>query len=253
MGDGGGQVGAARFATTRWTVVREAAGWDGGAAVGSAAQRAMAELCQAYWYPVYAFVRRSGRSAVEAEDLTQGFFAAILEKGSLARADAKRGRFRNFLLGALRHYLANEWDRENAQKRGGGRVVWSLDWNEARERYGLEPADGMTPERSYERQWALAVLRRVLDRLEAEFAGAGRGRVFEELKEVLAGSNPREGYGAIARRLGTTEGTIKVMVHRMRRRYRELLQEEVAETVEDRREVEGEIGELIAAVRGGGG
>jgi RNA polymerase sigma-70 factor (ECF subfamily) len=238
------------FMATRWTMVLQAAQWSASKGTSPQASQAMADLCSSYWYPMYAYVRHRGYEAAEAEDLTQEFFATLLAKDYLASVDPAKGRFRHFLLATMKHFLANAWDRAHAQKRGGGQTILSLNWQDAEMRYGMEPSHGLTPEKSYERQWALAVLQRVLDRLQAEFAAAGKQKVFAELKEVLAGADPQESYRAIASRLGTTEGTIKVMAHRLRKRYRELLREEVAQTVANAGEVEEEIQQLIAAVGG---
>lgn len=238
------------FMTTRWTIVLQASAWSPQDRPSVQAADAMSQLCRAYWYPMYAYVRRSGHDADEAEDLTQEFFTRLLAKEVLADIDPAKGRFRHFLLAAMKHFLANQWDRTQAKKRGGGRVILSVDWQDARMRYGLEPSHGMTPEKSYQRQWALAILRRVLDQLEAEFAASGRQKVFAELKGALGGADPHDSYQAMAGRLGTTEGTVKVLVYRLRRRYRELLREEVAQTVADAGQIEEEIRNLIAAVSG---
>ena len=234
---------AAGFAATRWTLVLSAAR-------GSQTPRAataMAELCRIYWYPLYAFIRRRGHAAPEAEDLTQGFFARLLEKNFLAAADREKGRFRTFLLMAVKRFLANEYDRAQTQKRGGGQRIVSLEGVEPETRYCLEPADTMTPERFFEQQWALALLDQVLTRLEAEMTAAGKAALFEAMKGHLAGSR-EETYAVTAARLGMTEGAVKVAVHRLRRRYRELLQEEIAHTVAGPEEIEEEIRYLFACL-----
>jgi RNA polymerase sigma-70 factor (ECF subfamily) len=227
-------------------MVLQAAKWSASGPVSPPAEQAIGQLCSSYWYPMYANVRRSGYGAAEAEDLTQEFFASLLAKDFLADVDPAKGRFRHFLLAAMKHFLANQWDRTQAKKRGGGRNIISLDAKDAAARYSLEPSHDLTPEKSYERQWALAVLRRVLDQLQAEFAESGRQTVFNELKSVLEGAG--ESYQAIASRLDTTEGTVKVMVHRLRRRYRQLLHEQIAQTVAEPADIEDEIRHLIAAV-----
>jgi RNA polymerase sigma factor (sigma-70 family) len=227
-----------RFATTRWSLVA--------AAKGPAARQALAELCGLYWYPVYAFVRRRGHPADDAGDLTQEFFARLIEKGGIAGADPAKGRFRSYLLGACRHFLANEHDRAAAQKRGGGRAVGSLDLADAERRYAAEPADGRTPEQVFERRWALTLLDGVLAGLRAEYGTAGQGVLFDRLKSSLAGdAGP---YAELAADLGLTEGAVKVAAHRLRRRYRDRLRTAIAETVATPEEVDAEIRDLFAAL-----
>lgn len=227
-----------RFATTRWSLVA--------AANGPAARQALAELCRMYWYPVYAFVRRSGRPADDAGDLTQEFFARLIERAGVAGADRAKGRFRSYLLGACRHFLANERDRAAAQKRGGGRAVGSLDVADAEHRYAAEPADGRTPEQIFERRWALTLLDGVLAGLRAEYAAAGQDALFDRLKSSLTGdAGP---YADLAAELGLTEGAVKVAAHRLRRRYRDRLRAAIAETVATPEEVEAEIRDLFAAL-----
>ncbi len=232
-----------RFATTHWSLI--AAARDGSA---SQARAALAALCAAYWYPLYAFIRRQGHNADEAQDLTQGFFARLLEKDFLAAIDRDKGRFRSFLLAACKHFLANEHDRAHAQKRGGGREPLSLDFHTAEGRYGLEPADTLTPERLFDRQWALTLLDQVLARLRTEFRQADKAALFERLKGFLMGEKSTTPYAQLAAELGMTEGAVKVAVHRLRRRYRDLLQEEIGRTVRDPAEVKEEIADLFAAL-----
>jgi len=232
------------FATTRWSVVLAAA--ETGGASGDAGT-ALAELCRLYWFPLYAFVRRRGHSPHDAEDLTQAFFVRFLEKNGLAAVNPDKGRFRSFLLASLKHFLANEWDRGQAQKRGGGESVLELDALTAEERYRLEPADALSPERLYERQWALSLLAQVLDRLEAEHAAAGKGVRFAEMKGFLTGEGTPDSYSTIGGRHGLSEGAFKVAVHRLRKRYRELLREEIARTVADPAETADELRRLFAA------
>jgi RNA polymerase sigma factor (sigma-70 family) len=212
-------------------MVLSATSWDASSCSSTPAGEAMAALCQAYWHPLYSYIRRCGHSAADAEDLTQEFFATLMSKQSLADVDRRKGKFRHFLLAAVKHFLSNQRDRASAVKRGGGQAILSLDRNEAEGRYGREPADLRTPEMSFERQWALAVLQRVLDGLKMEYVAAGKGGLFDELKETLAGTDKPESYQAIASRLSTTEGTIKVLAYRFRRRYRQLLCEEIGQTV----------------------
>src|SRR5262245_48514458 len=211
------------FATTRWTLV--VAARDRGA---PEAAPALAELCQMYWYPLYAYVRSRCHCHDRAQDLTQEFFATLLEKGGLASVEPGKGRLRSFLLAACQHFLANQHDREQAQKRGGGRQFVPIDFQGAEGRYRHEPAHGETPERLFERRWALALLERVLARLRAEYEAAGRGRLFEVLKARLTGGGAGVSHAEAAEELGLSEGAVKVAVHRMRKRYRELLREEIA-------------------------
>ena len=237
----GGSSGPAAFLTTRWSVVVAAGRPD-----EPRSRAALAELCEAYWRPVYAFVRRRGQAREDARDLTQAFFARLLEKNAVVGADPERGRFRGWLLGALKHFLANEWDRAHALKRGGGVVPLSLDFETADERLALEPAHDLTPERAYEREWALAVLERAFDALEAEHVARGRGELFAALKDTLVGGEAS--HAQIAAALGLSEGAVKVAAHRLRRAFREVLRSQIAETVEGEAELERELGELIAAL-----
>ncbi len=233
---------AGRFAATRWTVVLTA-----GQAASPQAGRALEELCRAYWYPLYAYVRRRGYEAHEAEDLTQEFFARLLAKNYLADVDRTKGKFRSFLLASLKHFLANEWDRAHAAKRGGDQPLLSLDTQTAETRYRSEPADELSPEKLLERQWALALLDQVLDRLQAEFVTDGKAEQFDHLKPFLTEGKGTTSYAAVATKLGTTDGAVKVAVHRLRRRYRELLREEISHTVATPAEIEEEIRHLFAA------
>jgi RNA polymerase sigma factor (sigma-70 family) len=234
---------AATFCTTHWSVVLQAGGPD-----SPQAAEALEWLCRAYWYPLYAYVRRQGHPFADAQDLTQEFFARLLERPFLQSADRNRGRFRTFLLTSLKHFLINEWKQANRQKRGGGHPLLSLDAERTETRFLAEPADERTPEKAFERQWAMVVLARVLDQLQAEFAVAGRVPVFAELKSFLTGDDRECSYAEIARRLEMTEGNLKVTVHRLRHRYRELLRKEVSLTVEDPEAIDEEIRELIAAL-----
>jgi RNA polymerase sigma-70 factor (ECF subfamily) len=236
---------AAWFATTHWTVVRNAR--DGGS---TEAGVALEKLCQTYWYPLYAFVRRQGYSPHDAQDLTQEFFARLLAKDYLADVDRGKGKFRSFLLAALKHFLANAWDCRNAQKRGGSATHLSIDAASAEQRYGLEPADPEDAERIFERRWALTLLDQVLDRLKSEFAAAGKADHFDQLKVVLTADKGTLPYVELARSLGMTEGAVKVAVHRLRQRYRELLRAEIAHTVSAPEEVDGEIRHLFGVLAG---
>jgi len=217
----------------------------GGDHAGTNTRRALEELIRIYWFPVYAYARRQGQATGGAEDLTQDFFTHLLEKNSLAGLDRSKGTFRSFLLASLKHFLANERDKGRAVKRGGGVPPVALDALDAEARYAIEPVDDMTPERLFDRRWALAVLDQVLARLRQEYSDTGKGRLFDHLKDALAGSAESAGYAEIAARLGMTEGAVKVAVHRMRRRYRDLLRSEVGQTVDSPHQVGEEIAYLL--------
>jgi RNA polymerase sigma factor (sigma-70 family) len=211
-------------------------------------RRAMAALCERYWYPVYAFVRRQGCDADEAMDVTQGFFARLLEKGDLASVERGHGRFRSWLLTAVKHYLANERDRARAEKRGGGRLPLSIDPADAEGRYRLEPSHEMTPERVFERRWALALLEQTLADLRAECRADGKEALFDALKGHLAGRGGEAGYRDAAEALGMAEGTVRMAAHRLRRRYRDLLRGHIADTLQTPEQLEEEVAFLFAAV-----
>jgi len=233
-----------RFASTRWSLV--AAAGQGGS---PEAQQALAVLCQVYWYPLYAYARRRFARAEDAQDLTQEFFAQLLEKDYLQAADLNRGKFRSFLLTAFKNFLSKERDRANAQKRGGGRRILPLDIQAGEKRYHLEPPDHGTPESIYERRWALTLLEQALTLLRQEFANAGKQKLFESLKGTLTGDSSTEPYSRIAEKLGMTEQAVKVAVHRMRQRYKELLRGEIAQTVAADEEIDDELRDLFNAVR----
>jgi RNA polymerase sigma-70 factor (ECF subfamily) len=234
-----------RFPSTQWNLVLIA-----GEGSSEESREALATLFRVYWYPLYAFVRREGYDSDEAKDLTQAFFTRLLEKRALKDCDQDRGRFRSFLLASLKHFLANERDRAHAQKRGGGTFALSLDtlMQNGESRYRLEPRSELTPERIFERQWALTVLNQVFSRLHAEVQENGRPEQFERLKPFLIGAEARTPYGQLAKELGTTEGALKVAVHRLRRRFRELLRDEISHTVSDPAEVQEEIRYLISVL-----
>lgn len=234
-----------QFTTTHWSAVLEAGKGD-----SPAAAAALEELCRAYWYPLYAFVRRQGHSPEEAEDLTQSFFERLLEKDYLRLADPERGRFRSFLLSALKNFLTNEWTRSTRQKRGGGCAPVSWDRESAEHRYGMEPVDRLTPEKIFEKQWAITVLEQVLGRLQQEEIAAGHECFFQEVKGWLWGDKGDTGYAELAGQLGLTESALKAAVHRLRLRYRELLREEIGRTVATPLEVQEELEGLMAALRG---
>jgi DNA-directed RNA polymerase specialized sigma24 family protein len=235
--------GRGRFVTTHWSLVL-AAGERG--SVG--AEEALAHLCSLYWYPVFAFVRRQGHSTDEAQDLTQGFFTRLIEKGDLAGADRSRGRFRSFLLTACQHFLSNERDRTAALKRGGGHIPVSIDLAAAEGRYERALAHSETPERLYERQWCLTLLAGVLDDLREEYVAVGRERVFDRLKDFLAADEDAGTHADAARDLEMTAAAVKVAVHRLRRRYREGLRERVADTVASSEDIEDEIRYLLKSL-----
>ncbi len=233
-----------RFPTTRWSLVVAA----GGTAT-PASRRALSDLYEAYWYPVYAFIRGAGRPAEEAHDLTQGFFTRLLEKNDIAGADQERGKFRSFLLAAARHYVANEWDRSRALKRGGGAPLLSIDAVDAEGRFLVEPAHLLTPERLFERRWALTVLDRTLRALRDDCERRGKVLLFDRLKDFLPGGDDGVQQTTLARELGMELGALRTAISRLRERYRQLLREQIAQTVDDEADVPGEIQELLAALR----
>ena len=236
-------AGSPRFATTHWSVVLATGGDD-----PTEARAALEELCSAYWYPLYAYVRRRGHSPHDAQDLTQGFFARLLEKDYLAAADRTRGRFRSFLLASLKHYLANEWDRARAKKRGGAERIVRLDARSAEGRYALEPSHELTAERAFERRWALTVLDHVMLRLREQYSAAGKATLFDALKGALAGGREAPPCAEVADGLGMTEGAVRVAAHRLRRRYRDLLRSEIAETVDAPDHVSEELRYLMSVL-----
>jgi RNA polymerase sigma-70 factor (ECF subfamily) len=237
--------GARQFVTTRWTIVLTAGRTD-----TTQAQVALEKLCQTYWYPLYAYVRRQGHSPEDAQDLTQEFFARFIKKHYLGDVDRSKGKFRSFLLASLKHFLANEWDKSRAQKRGGSHTFIALDAQTAESRYHLEPVDAMTADKIYERRWALTLLDEVLKRLRQEYAAEGKGKLFDRLKETLTGERSTIPYVQIGTQLGMTEGAVKVAVHRLRQHYRETLRAEIAETVASPVEVEEELRHLFAVLSG---
>jgi RNA polymerase sigma factor (sigma-70 family) len=231
------------FATTRWTLV-VAAGRD--AAPGS--REALSELCELYWPPLYSYARRQGNSVEQAQDLTQAFFARFLEKHDVQTADPKRGKFRSFLLTSFKHFLANEYDRERAKKRGGSHVLIALDVETAEARYAAEQPGTLTPEELFEREWALGVVDRAMAALGADLIASGKAATFHELRGLLMGEKEEGGYAKIAQALGSTEGAVKVTVHRLRRKFRARLRAEIRNTVSDDGEIEEEVRYLIAVL-----
>ena len=231
------------FHTTHWSIVTLAAD-----VASPDSLAALEKLCRAYWFPLYAYVRRRGHDVEEARDLTQGFFAVLLEKNYVADADMRRGRFRTFLLSSLGHYLANEWNRATTQKRGGGVARFSLDALDAEERYRLEPADEASPERFYDRRWAEAVLAGVVAQLRREFEDTGRGQRFDDLKGHLLGDADALSYEELAARMGIGLTGVRSVVHRMRKRFAVLVRQEIAQTVTSPGEVEDEIRHLFQSL-----
>src|SRR5262245_51670339 len=214
-----------QFTTTHWSVVLAAKD-----ETSPTADDALAQLCRAYWYPLYAFIRRRGHNPHDAQDLTQEFFYRLLDKRYLSAVDHRKGRFRTFLLAALEHFLANEWRRSQTQRRGGGQQIISVD-ESAEQRYANEPSTNLSPERIYEQRWALAFLEQVLTKLRAEFVETGKAALFETLKVFLTGDRPSVSYAQLALSLNSSEAALKMAVSRMRQRYADLLRQEIANTV----------------------
>jgi RNA polymerase sigma factor (sigma-70 family) len=230
------------FDTTHWTVVIAA-----GRGSSREAEVALEELCRTYWFPLYVYVRRQTPTREDAEDLTQAFFARFLEKNYLEKLSSQKGKFRAFLLASLKHFLANEWDRASRQKRGGGVMPLSLDWQSADARYQTEPVDNLSPDKLYDRAWAITLLQKVLARLREENATPDKLRLFEQLKAFLMVGTSAIPYGEAAARLNLTEGAARVAVHRLRRRYRELLREEISQTLSDTADIAEEMRTLFSA------
>jgi RNA polymerase sigma-70 factor (ECF subfamily) len=233
------------FATTHWTVVLAA-----GKHSTPQSDRALEELCRAYWFPLYAYVRRRGQTKEDAEDLTQAFFARFLEKNYLAGLSAERGRFRAFLLVSLKHFLANEWDKSRRQKRGGGATPLSLDWQTADTQFQIADTTEPSPDKAFDREWAMALLAKVIERLGAECEADGRGKQFAELKIFLTSGKGERLYADVARALGLDEGAVRVAVHRLRKRYRQLLRDEIAQTLANAADVDEEMRALFGAFSG---
>jgi RNA polymerase sigma factor (sigma-70 family) len=231
------------FATTHWTVVLTA-----GRDSSRQAQMALEELCRTYWYPLYAYVRRQGHSREDAEDLVQAFFARLLEKNYLDGITSEKGKFRAFLLVSVKRYLINEWHRANRQKRGGGILPLSLDWQDADHRYQINPADNLSPDKLYDRAWAVTVLERVITRLRDENHAQGKAKIYEQLKSFLMVGKGDIPHAQSAAALGLTEGAVRVAVHRLRQRYRELLREEIAQTLSDPAQAGEEMQALFSAL-----
>lgn len=237
--------GARVFATTRWTVVLRA---GGATSDGSAA--ALEQLCRTYWYPLYSYARRTGMAAHDAEDLTQSFFAYLLEKDTISRANRERGRFRSFLLTAFTNFAANERAHHATAKRGGGKAHIHLDSLQAEERYQYEPRSDLSPEKLYDQKWAASLLNQVMQLLSTEYNSLGKGRLFDVLRGVIWGGRQEGGYATLASQVGMSEGAFKVAVHRLRSRFRECLHQEVAQTVATPGEIEDELRHLLSSLGG---
>jgi DNA-directed RNA polymerase specialized sigma24 family protein len=232
------------FATTHWSLVLSARDPQ-----SPQSADALEKLCRAYWYPLYAYARRAGQSKENAEDLTQAFFARLLEKNFLEAAEPERGRFRSFLLMTLKRFMANEWDRGRAQKRGGGRLHVPLDTELAERKFQAETTAGeMSPDRLYERRWALTLLEQTMARLRTEFAAAGKTAEFEKLKSFLTADKHAIPYSTAATGLGIGDGAARVAVHRLRKRYRELFREEIAHTLAAGEDLDGELRHLLTVL-----
>ena len=231
------------FQTTKWSVVLSARAGD-----EPGSDEALAQLCEVYWYPLYVFVRRSGRQAEEALDLTQGYFLRLMEADFLERVRPEAGRFRSFLLSSMKHYMANQRREARALKRGGDRKIVSLDATEAESRYHMEPRDDRTPEKAYERQWARTVIQRAYDRLERELDDAGKPDHYRLLAPFLSGGLTAQPCEEAAETLGSTVAAIRMAVTRMRRRFGDILREEVSRTVDEEGEVDEEVKHLMSAL-----
>jgi len=235
---------AAQFATTHWSVVLAA-----GQSASTEANQALELLCRTYWYPLYAYVRRKGYDAHVAQDLTQEFFARLLARNYLSVADRNKGKFRSFLLGCLEHFLAREWTRPHAQKRGGGQPLFSLDETDAENRYLREPAHELSAEKIFDRRWATTLLDQAMARLREECLASQKGDLFEKSQNYLSGEKGEASYADLAATLGMSEAAIKVAVHRLRQRYGELVRAEIAQTVASPKEVDEELQYLFAVLR----
>ena len=230
------------FATTHWTVVLAA-----GRQHSPQAARALEELCRTYWFPLYAYVRRRGYAREDAEDLTQAFFTRLLEKNSFASLDAGKGKFRAFLLASVKHFLANARDKAHTLKRGGGSIPLSLDWQTADTQFQVAATGEPGPDQAFDREWAVALLARVIERLQNECAADGKAKLFEQLKLFLTAGNDEPAQGEVAQALGMEAGAVRVAIHRLRKRYRQLLRDEIAHTLTDQAMVDDEMRALFGA------
>ena len=241
--NGGGSHTVARFAETHWSIVLSAAEKRG----DTHALQARENLCRIYWPPLYAFIRRRGNNPQDAQDLTQEFFARLLEKDFLASVDQSKGRFRSFMLAALKHFLCNESDHQHAQKRGGGAPLLSLDAHDADSHAGFEAAQNITPEVDFQRRWAAALLAESLARLRRAYAAEGKEPLFEAIKHTLTEDRSTISYATLGERIGLSEAAVKMAVHRLRTRYREAIRAEIGATVADPAEIEDELREVLRA------
>ena len=230
------------FATTHWTVVLAA-----GKRSTPQADQALEQLCRTYWFPLYAYVRRRGYAKEDAEDLTQAFFTRFLAKNYLAGLSAERGRFRAFLLASLKHFLINDWKKSQRQKRGGGAAPLPLDWQTADTKFQVAARNELGPDKAFDREWALALLAKVIERLQQECEADGKGKLFDQLKIFLTAGKDESSHAAAARKLGMEEGAVRVAVHRLRKRYRHLLRSEIGQTLTDQADVDEEMRALFGA------
>lgn len=236
--------GPAQFGQTQWSIVLAAA-YKKDVAL---AEQSLEKLCRVYWLPLYTYIRRQGESPHDAQDLTQEFFARLVEKNFLGSVDQTKGRFRSFLLASLKHFLSNQRERARAQKRGGGQTPLSLDFSDAETSLGFQPADEQTPEKAFEKRWALTLLEQTLARLRKEYYDRGRQEIFEQLKTTLTEGRGGVAYAELSARLGISKASVKMAVHRLRQRYREVLRAEIAETVAHESEVEDELRQVFRAL-----
>src|SRR5947209_1766481 len=238
------EVVGVQFQTTQWGLVMPTADQR-----SKTAQAALEQLCRIYWYPIYAFVRRQGQTVENAQDLTQEFFLRVLQDNYFQVADPQRGRLRSFLLTSLKHFLINEWEKARTAKRGGAQSIFSLDEQDAEGRYLTEPIDGMSPEKVYEKRWAVTLLEQALARLRAEYAKQNNGAMFDALKPFISGETAEGGYGALAQRFEMSEGSLRVAAHRLRERYREALRTEVASTLATPTDIDDELRHLMIVLQ----
>ena len=242
---GGGKItGATQFGQTQWSVVLAAAGKRDLELV----EHSLEQLCRVYWLPLYTYIRRQGESSHDAQDLTQEFFARLLEKDFLCSVDQTKGRFRSFLLASLKHFLSNQRDRARAHKRGGGQTPLSLDFSNAETSIGFQLADHQTPEKAFNKRWAMTLLEQSLARLRKEYCSRGKQELFKQLKPALTEGRGSVAYAELAERLGMNEASVKMAVHRLRQRYREVIREEIAETIANESEVEDELRDVFRAL-----
>jgi len=231
-----------QFPLTRWSVVVQAQADDAGA------EKALSELCETYWFPLYVYARRVGNSPADAEDLTQAFFAKLIEKGYIGQVDRERGKLRTFLLTSMKNFLSDEWDKTQALKRGGGHSFIAIDQVDAEQRYALEPRDEESPDRMFEKRWALTLLENIVNELREEFEASGKGEIFAALQSFLAWNSADESYKEAAEKVGISENAARVTVFRMRKRFGELMRRNIADTVATEAEVETELNYLMEVI-----